>query len=152
MATSDCNRHLYPDDKRIVAEIELRTKCGQLARVKSLHPFAGPLSPKLMQPSMPSFSRPSFINTGDPLLQRCIAARLPHFDQAKGATKLRQLLTCNAAHYSNFRWQDCSNDVLCLKVTGEPGASLCHPMSGCRQAVAVRLDTRHVLLQLPDMT
>lgn len=26
--------------------------CGALARVKSMHPDAGPLSPKLMRPSM----------------------------------------------------------------------------------------------------
>ena len=47
-----CRRHLRPDDKHIVAEIEAMVTCGTLARVKSMHPDAGPLSPKLMRPSI----------------------------------------------------------------------------------------------------
>ena len=90
------NRHLYPDDKRIVAEIELRTKCGQLARVKSLHPYAGPLSPKLMQPSMPSFSRPSFINTGEDVTPSTEYVKLP--------MPLCSKRQHSAAAY-NHRWQ-----------------------------------------------
>ena len=47
-----CCRHLRPDDKHIVAEIEAMVTSGTLARVKSMHPNAGPLSPKLMRPSV----------------------------------------------------------------------------------------------------
>ena len=52
MLLRHCCRHLRPSDKHIVAEVEAMVTCGTLARVKSMHPNAGPLSPKLMRPSM----------------------------------------------------------------------------------------------------
>lgn len=55
-------RYLRPDDKQIVAEVQTLVQQGTLARVKSMNPNAGPLSPKLARRiSM----RPSCtINTG----------------------------------------------------------------------------------------
>lgn len=61
-----CDRHFWPDDKRIVQEIMVRMQRGELARVKSLHPHGGPLSDKLMRPST-QLERPSFVNSGLPI-------------------------------------------------------------------------------------
>ncbi|DBB12995.1 TPA: hypothetical protein ACH3X3_005736 [Trebouxia sp. C0006] len=55
--------HFWPDDKRIVQEIMVRVQRGELARMKSLHANAGPLSDKLTRPSH-QLERPSFINSG----------------------------------------------------------------------------------------
>lgn len=55
-------RHLRPDDKHIVSEVQAMVAQGTLARVKSMHPNAGPLSPKMARLS--SMRGTMTVNTG----------------------------------------------------------------------------------------